>query len=259
MSVSRIEVRDLTKAYPFQGSMLTAVDRVSFEVKAGEFVALLGPSGCGKSTMLNMVVGLLARTDGEVRIDGRVTSTDRVDPNVGYVSQCDTSFPWRTVAANIRYGLELRGVSRAEAADRTRRAIAQAGLGEFAQAFPSALSGGMRQRVCLMRTLILEPEILLMDEPFGALDTHTKIEMHRILLDVWERQHQSVLFVTHDLAEALTLADRIILLSARPGRIKEMFSVDLPRPRDAVSLRNSAAYTRIWNSLGEEFSKGHAE
>ena len=263
MTASRIEVRDLTKAYPFQGGMMTAVDRVSFDVKAGEFVALLGPSGCGKSTMLNMVAGLLERTGGDIRIDGRLASTDRVDPKVGYVFQRDTSFPWRTVAANIGYGLELRGVKRAEAAERTRRAIDQAGLAQFAQAFPSALSGGMRQRVSLMRTLILEPEILLMDEPFGALDTHTKIEMHRILLDVWERQHQSVLFVTHDLGEALTLADRIILLSARPGRIKEMFAVDLPRPRDAVLLRNSAAYaeayTRIWNSLGEEFDKGRAE
>ena len=239
---ARIEVRDLAKAYTMRGTPLVAVDGVSFDVARGEFVALLGPSGCGKSTVLNIVAGLLGRTGGEIRIDGQPGEMGRVDPKIGYVFQRDTSFPWRTVAANISYGLELRGAPRAERAERTQRAIAQAGLSEFAQAFPSSLSGGMRQRVSLMRTLIMEPEILLMDEPFGALDTHTKIEMHRILLDVWERQHQSVLFVTHDLSEALTLADRIILLSARPGRIKETFAVDLPRPRDAVTLRNSSAY-----------------
>jgi NitT/TauT family transport system ATP-binding protein len=260
---TRIEVRALSKVYPLRSGPVTAVDRVSFSVRKGEFVALLGPSGCGKSTILNTIAGLLAKSSGEIRIDGLPTAPDKVNPAVGYVFQRDTVFPWRTVEANIRYGLELRRVPRGEIARRTERAIAQAGLSDFAHAFPSALSGGMRQRVSLMRTLILEPEILLMDEPFGALDTHTKLEMHRILLDVWERQHQTVLFVTHDLSEALTLADRIILLSARPGRIKEMFEVGLPRPRDAVSLRNSpdyaAAYTRIWNSLGEEFARGKAE
>jgi NitT/TauT family transport system ATP-binding protein len=261
--IPRIEVIDLTKTFPLRTDIVTAVDRVSFSVRKGEFVALLGPSGCGKSTILNIIAGLLPKTSGEIRIDGAPTGLDRVNPKVGYVFQRDTVFPWRTVEANIRYGLELRHVPRTEMAQRTARAIAQAGLAEFAHAFPSALSGGMRQRVSLMRTLILEPELLLMDEPFGALDTHTKLEMHRILLDVWERQHQTVLFVTHDLSEALTLADRIILLSARPGRIKEMFEVALPRPRNAVSLRNSpayaAAYARIWDSLGEEFAKGRAE
>ncbi len=259
----RIEVRELTKTFPLRGESITAVDRVSFAVGAGEFVALLGPSGCGKSTILNTIAGLLTKSGGEIRIDGVPAAPDTVNPKVGYVFQRDTVFPWRTVEANIRYGLELRGVGRAEIARRTAQAIMQAGLTDFTHAFPSALSGGMRQRVSLMRTLILEPEILLMDEPFGALDTHTKLEMHRILLDIWERQHQTVVFVTHDLAEALTLADRIILLSARPGRIKEIFAVDLSRPRDAVSLRNSpdyaAAYTRIWNSLGDEFAKGRAE
>ena len=229
---ARIEVRDLTKTYPMRNGVVTAIDRVSFSVRAGEFVALLGPSGCGKSTILNMIAGLLPKSGGDIRIDRVPAMPDKVNPKVGYVFQRDTIFPWRTVEANVRYGLELRHVPRAEAASRTARAIAQAGLTDFAHAFPVALSGGMRQRVSLMRTLILEPEILLMDEPFGALDTHTKLEMHRILLDIWERQHQTVVFVTHDLSEALTLADRIILLSARPGRIKEMFEV-----RPAASAR----------------------
>ena len=148
----------------------------------------------------------------------------------------------------------------AERAERVATCVAQAGLREFADAYPSSLSGGMRQRAALMRTLVVEPQILLMDEPFGALDTHTKIDMHDVLLKIWDREKQTVLFVTHDLSEALTLADRIIMFSARPGRIKEMFSVDLPRPRDAVKLRETPRYaelfTRVWHSLGEEFIKG---
>jgi len=172
-------------------------------------------------------------------------------------------FPWRTVEANIGYGLEIAGVPKAERLDKVSRAIATAGLTGFAQVFPRTLSGGMRQRVALMRTLILEPEILLMDEPFGALDTHTKLEMHKTLLEIWERERQTVLFVTHDLGEALTLASRIILLSARPGRLKEDFEVPFDRPRDAVALRETPEfghlYSHIWHSLGQEFKRTKAE
>jgi NitT/TauT family transport system ATP-binding protein len=260
---SRIELVAVDKAYGGRGGRVTAVDRVSFSVGRGEFVALLGPSGCGKSTILNMVAGLLPRTGGDIRIDGRAAEPGMVHAQVGYVFQRDTVFPWRTVADNIGYGLELASVAGAERRERVEAAIEQAGLAGFADHFPLTLSGGMRQRVSLMRTLITRPEILLMDEPFGALDTHTKLEMHRILLEIWERERQTVLFVTHDLGEALTLADRIILLSARPGRLKETFSVDFPRPRDAVSLRETPqfaeAFSHIWHSLGEEFRRGHAE
>ena len=177
--------------------------------------------------------------------------------------QKDNLFPWRTVADNVGYGLELEGVKGSERADRVTRCLAMAGLQGFGDAYPSTLSGGMRQRAALMRTLVVEPQILLMDEPFGALDTHTKIDMHEVLLNLWDRAHQTVLFVTHDLAEALTLADRIILLSARPGRIKESFEIDLPRPRDAVTLRETPRYaelfSRVWHSLGEEFLRGRAQ
>jgi NitT/TauT family transport system ATP-binding protein len=258
----RIEARDLAKTYRVQGRDVAAVDRVGFGVKEGEFVALLGPSGCGKSTILNMIAGLLPRSAGEVLIDGQVALPGRVHRQVGYVFQRDTVYPWRTVARNVGYGLEVAGVGKAERAARVAEAIHAAGLDGFADAFPLTLSGGMRQRVALMRTLILQPEILLMDEPFGALDTHTKLEMHRILLEIWERQRQTVLFVTHDLGEALTLSDRIILLSARPGRIKDDFDVPFARPRDAVALRETPefaeAYSHIWHSLGEEFRKGRA-
>jgi NitT/TauT family transport system ATP-binding protein len=242
---------------------VVAVDGVSFEVAEGEFVALLGPSGCGKSTILNMVAGLLPASGGEMRIDDRPVVPGSPDAKVGYVFQRDTVFPWRTVAGNIGYGLELAGTDRAERRARVAVAIREAGLEGFEDSFPLTLSGGMRQRVSLMRTLITRPEILLMDEPFGALDTHTKLEMHRILLEIWERERQSVLFVTHDLGEALTLADRILLLSARPGRLKESFAVPFARPRDAVALRETPefgeAFGHIWRSLGEEFRRGRAE
>jgi NitT/TauT family transport system ATP-binding protein len=259
----RIGVAGLDMRYRTPSGEVNAVDKVSFEIAQGEFVALLGPSGCGKSTILNIVAGLLDRTGGRVRIDDEEVRYGDVNRRVGYVFQRDTVFPWRTVEANIGYGLEIAGVPRAERQAKVRRTIEVAGLTGFDKSFPRMLSGGMRQRVALMRTLIMEPEILLMDEPFGALDTHTKLEMHRTLLEIWERERQTVLFVTHDLGEALTLASRIILLSARPGRVKEDFAVTFPRPRDAVALRETAEfgrhYSHVWHSLGEEFRRSRAD
>ncbi len=258
----RIDVRGLSKSFQLGGTTIEAVRDVSFGVRRGEFVALLGPSGCGKSTILNMVATLVKPTGGEILIDGKPVIAGKATPDVGYVFQRDTLFPWRTVADNIGYGLQLSGVAEAERKERVAACVAQAGLKDFENAYPSALSGGMRQRAALMRTLVVEPQILLMDEPFGALDTHTKIDMHDVLLRIWEREQQSVLFVTHDLGEALTLSDRIILLSARPGRIKDVFEVDFARPRDAVKVRETPRYAElfqhIWHSLGEEFLRARA-
>jgi len=260
---TRIAVRGLAKRFSASGREFVAVDDVSFEVKQGEFVALLGPSGCGKSTILNMVAGLLPRSGGRILIDDDTVEAGKVNPRVGYVFQRDTLFPWRTVEQNIGYGLEIAGLPKTERARRVASAVQKAGLAGFAQSFPRMLSGGMRQRVALMRTLILEPEILLMDEPFGALDTHTKLEMHKTLLEIWERERQTMLFVTHDLGEALTLASRIILLSARPGPLKEDFDVAIPRPRDPVGVRETVEfgrlYSHIWHSLGEEFRRTRAD
>jgi NitT/TauT family transport system ATP-binding protein len=260
--VRRIDVRGLSKTFQLGGASIEAVSDVSFGVRRGEFVALLGPSGSGKSTVLNMIATLIKSTSGEILIDGRPVIAGKATRGVGYVFQRDTLFPWRTVADNIGYGLQLAGVADAERRERVAASVVQAGLQGFEDAYPSALSGGMRQRAALMRTLVVEPQILLMDEPFGALDTHTKIDMHDVLLRIWEREKQTVIFVTHDLGEALTLADRIILLSARPGRIKDMFEVDFPRPRDAVKVRETPRYAElfqhIWHSLGEEFIRGRA-
>jgi NitT/TauT family transport system ATP-binding protein len=256
----RIDVRGLSKSFQLTGTAIEAVRDVSFRVKRGEFVALLGPSGSGKSTILNMIATLIKPSGGQILIDGAPVVAGRATPNVGYVFQRDTLFPWRTVSDNIGYGLQLSGIPAAEQKARIAACIAQAGLQGFEEAYPSTLSGGMRQRAALMRTLVVEPQILLMDEPFGALDTHTKIDMHEVLLRIWEREQQTVLFVTHDLGEALTLADRIILLSARPGMIKDIFEVDFARPRDAVKVRETPRYAElfqhIWHSLGEEFIKG---
>ncbi len=236
---------------------MPAVSRVSFEVFHQEFVAIVGPSGCGKSTILNMIGGLVPPSGGVVEIDGAAVR-GAAPPHVGYVFQKDTVFPWRTVARNIALGLEYRGVAGPERERRVREAVALAGLEGFEEAFPATLSGGMRQRVALMRTLVVEPEILLMDEPFGALDTHTKITLHDELLRLWEGRHQTVVFVTHDLSEAITLADRIVVMTRRPGRVKLVHTVTLPRPRDVIKLRESPEYAeeygRVWHVLGEEFA-----
>ncbi|HYR66604.1 MAG TPA: ABC transporter ATP-binding protein [Reyranella sp.] len=258
----RIEIDKLRKIFLAEGREVVAVDDASFRINDGEFVALLGPSGCGKSTILNMVATLISRNGGDIKVDGAAVIPGRPIGHVGYVFQKDTLFPWRTVEGNIGYALELAGVPAEERRTRVAEAIGQAGLQGFGRFYPSSLSGGMRQRVSLMRTLIARPEILLMDEPFGALDTHTKLDMHSVLLGLWERERQTVLFVTHDLGEALTLADRIILMSARPGRVKADFRVDFPRPRDAVKLRETPQYaelfSRVWHLLGEEFAKGRS-
>jgi len=230
---------------------------VSFDVSDQEFVAIVGPSGCGKSTILNMIGGLVTPSAGTVEVDGlRVSGV--APPNVGYVFQKDTVFPWRTVARNIALGLEYRGVTGAEQTRRVREAIALAGLQGFEDAFPATLSGGMRQRVALMRTLVVDPGILLMDEPFGALDTHTKLNLHAELLRLWGVRRQTVVFVTHDLSEAITLADRVVVMTRRPGRLKLIHAVELPRPRDVIKLRETEEYareySRVWHVLGEEFA-----
>lgn len=177
LDAQRIDVRGLSKSFQLTGAAIEAVRDVSFSVRRGEFVALLGPSGSGKSTILNMIATLVKPTTGQILIDGRPVVPGKATPNVGYVFQRDTLFPWRTVADNIGYGLQLAGVPEEERKQRIATCVAQAGLQGFEHAYPSALSGGMRQRAALMRTLVVEPQILLMDEPFGALDTHTKIDM----------------------------------------------------------------------------------
>ena len=258
----RIAVRDLAKTFNAGAREVPAVAGVSFDVADQEFVAIVGPSGCGKSTILNMIGALVAPSGGRILVDGEPVA-GRAPRQVGYVFQKDTVFPWRTVERNIALALEYRGTAAAERAERVKAAIALAGLQGFEEAYPATLSGGMRQRVALMRSLVADPEILLMDEPFGALDTHTKLTLHAELLALWEAKRQTVVFVTHDLSEAITLADRVVVMTRRPGRIKRVYAVKLPRPRDVIRLRETEEYSRqygeIWHTLGEEFMPGEVQ
>ena len=256
-SSARIQVDSLHRSFPLRGGEVVAVGDVSFQIRGREFVSLIGPSGCGKSTVLNIIAGLLKPTRGRVLIDG-VPVTEPM-ARVGYVFQRDTTFPWKTVEQNIGIGLEYRGIPAEERRRRVAEMVKMAKLEGFEQAYPSMLSGGMRQRVALMRSFIVEPEVLLMDEPFGSLDTHTALNLHQELLLLWERTRQVIVFVTHNLSEAVTLSDRVILLSHRPSRVKQVVEVDIPRPRDVIAVRETPEYQRayqaLWHSLGEEFQQ----
>jgi NitT/TauT family transport system ATP-binding protein len=234
---------------------------IDLSIGDGEFLTLIGPSGCGKSTLLKLIANLLEPSDGRlVWWRGGFDQVGQEGRRFAFVFQEPTLMPWARVDANVRLPLELADVPNAKSSPAVAEAIDRVGLSAFARNFPRQLSGGMKMRVSIARALVTNPNLLLMDEPFGALDTHTKIDMHEVLLRIWEREQQTVLFVTHDLGEALTLADRIILFSARPGQIKDMFEVDFARPRDAVKVRETPRYAElfqhIWHSLGEEFVKG---
>ena len=221
-----IAVDDLTKVYDPEGDGVVAVEDMSLDVGAEEFVTILGPSGCGKSTVMECIAGYLEPTKGEVRVDGRPVSEP--DPSRGVVFQENRLFPWKTIAENVRFGPEMR-----DAVDNERVAslLDQMGLEGFEKSYPHELSGGMQQRAELARLLANDPDIMLMDEPFSGLDAMTKELMQEKLLDVWENEDRTVVFITHDVEEAIFLADRVVVMSARPGRVKEVLDVGLDRPR----------------------------
>lgn len=252
LSVSQV-FQSSTKLPPF-----TAIRDVSFSIEGGEFVSIVGPTGCGKSTILSAISGLQAPTTGEVRIGGE--RVDGVRKDVGFVFQQDALLPWRTALENVELALRFRGVARKEARERANSWLARVGLGKFGQSYPHQLSGGMRKRAAIAATLVYEPTILLMDEPFSALDVQTRTLMENDLLSVWQEVgHQTVVFVTHDLEEAIGLSDRVIVLSAGPGRPVGDYRVALPRPRDLLRLKIDPAFTdlygSIWNDLEVEVRK----
>lgn len=251
---ARIILDDVSLAYPLpSGGKLPVVANVSMTVKEAEFVALVGPSGSGKSTILRGIAGLLAPERGRVLVDG--VEVRGPPPHVGFMFQKDTLFPWETVEGNIGMGLHLAGVPRERRAARTAELLSLLRLDGFADSYPSQLSGGMRQRVSLGRVLAYEPDVMLMDEPFGALDFLTKIAMGRELLRIWEAERRSILFVTHDIEEAVTLADRVVVFSPRPARIIGDHAIDLERPRDIRALRSDPRFgalcRAIWADLGD--------
>jgi len=225
-----------------RGEPVVALDRISLDVADREFSVIVGPSGCGKSTLLRLVAGLNQPSAGELLLDGAPIvgpSRDR-----GMVFQSYTLFPWLSVRGNVEFGPRIAGVPAAERAAAAERYIAQVGLQGFADAYPAQLSGGMRQRAALARALANDPKVLLMDEPFGALDSQTRSLMQELLLEIWERDHKTVLFITHDIDEALFLGDRVYVMTARPGRIREEIRVDIPRPR-SVDVLTSPAFAEL--------------
>jgi NitT/TauT family transport system ATP-binding protein len=240
----------------------TAVQGVDLDVADGEFVAIVGPTGCGKSTLLNAAAGLLSPSAGQVQIFGSKLSN--LNPLAGYLFQTESLFPWKTALDNVAIGLEVAGVGRKEARERARAWLERVGLAAFANRYPHMLSGGQRKRVGLAQVLIRDPKILLMDEPFGPLDAQTRQIMGNLLLDLWSGDRKAVLFVTHDLEEAIALSDRVVIMSAGPAaRIIGDWRVELPRPRDAAEVRLDQAFHRlhreIWQKLKDEVLKGYAQ
>jgi NitT/TauT family transport system ATP-binding protein len=255
-----ISLVDAGKEFSARGRALRALTPITLDVRKQEFVALVGPSGCGKSTILNLVAGLLRPTEGSVRYGGAEVTA--ANTQVGYMTQKDTLLPWRNVQDNVGLALELaiRHTSRREADAKVAAMIELVGLKGFERHYPGELSGGMRKRAALARTLIYEPETLLMDEPFGALDAQLRLLMMDELQRLTQSRRITVVFVTHDLGEAITLADRVVIMSARPGRIRKIRDIALPRPRDVFRLRFTpefaALYEELWNELKDEVARG---
>jgi len=234
-----LEFRQVTKRFgsDSEGTLLTAVENISFETREGEFVAVVGPSGCGKSTILNMTAGLYQPSDGEVYVSGE--KVVRPNSHVGFMLQKDLLLPWRTIEANVAFGLEARGFSRAEYQEKAREKLEECHLYGFGDYYPHQLSGGMRQRAALARTLAIEPDVILLDEPFSALDAQTKIIIQRNFGETIHREKITTLLITHDLAEATIMADRILVLSERPGTVIEEIVVDLPDRENPTARRQN--------------------
>jgi len=248
-SAVKLRVRDLSMTFAADGKQVHVLDDVNLEVRDGEFVCLLGPSGCGKSTLLNMMGGFLTPTRGEVLIDGvRVTGPD---PRRIFVFQERGVFPWLSVEDNIGFG--LRKLPAAQRASIIGRYVELVGLRGFEHAYPHELSGGMKQRVEVARALAVNPDMLYLDEPFGALDSITRIQMRSELLRIWQAEKKTILFVTHDIEESVQLADRVVVMSARPARIQRVVEIDVPRPRDLSAPR----YLELRDSIFEQIGLAH--
>ncbi|WP_402462402.1 ABC transporter ATP-binding protein [Isoptericola aurantiacus] len=247
---AKISVQEVRKTFPLKNEEFVALDRVSLDIADNEFVTVVGPSGCGKSTLMNILAGLDETTSGHAMVDGREVSGP--SPERGVIFQQYALFPWLTVRKNIEFGLKVAGLGRTERRERADHFIRLVGLDQFADALPKMLSGGMKQRCAIARAYAVNPSILLMDEPFGALDALTRVKLQEQLLETWSREKRTVMFITHDVDEAVFLANRVVVMAARPGRIYDVIDVDLPYPRtedvrlspEFAELRN-----RVWTSV----------
>jgi NitT/TauT family transport system ATP-binding protein len=250
VSMPHVSMQGVEKVY----AAMRALGPIDFELRHGEFFAVVGPSGCGKSTLLELIAGLSVASAGEVAFEGKPIA-GRVPSGVGVVFQEDASFPWLTVQENIAFGLKKLRLPADEKSDRVARALAMMGLTQFARSYPAQLSGGMRQRVCIARTLVTQPRLILLDEPFGALDQQTRLLMGDEVLDLWRKTGATVFLITHALDEAAMLADRIGIMSARPGRLIDIVETGWPRDRDSRIVQEDsfgAVTARLWRSLREE-------
>ena len=250
----KVKIDNVEKIYEGRKGRMVALNGVSLDIKENEFICVVGPSGCGKSTLLNIIAGLLDATSGAVYVDGKKvegTGTER-----GVVFQQYALFPWLTVIKNVMFGLKLKGMSDAEAREVAMKYIRMVDLEEFVDSYPKELSGGMKQRVASARAYAVQPEVLLMDEPFGALDAQTRTQLQTELLKTWEEEQKTCFFITHDVEEAIVLATRVVIMSARPGRIRDIVDIDIPYPRtqetkmtpEFIALKN-----RIWSQVYQEY------
>ena len=252
--MAKLRIEDVALRFePKGGTPVTALEKISLDVDENEFSVIVGPSGCGKTSLLRLVAGLIEPSEGAIYLDG--TRVVRPGKDRGMVFQSYTLFPWLTVQDNVEFGLKIGGMAPDRRREIAAQYISQVGLTGFEGAYPKHLSGGMMQRVALARALANDPEILLMDEPFGALDSQTRALMQELLLEIWQRSRKTVLFITHDIDESILLGDRVYVMTARPGRIKELVEIDIPRPRTAEVLTSEAFMTlkrRIMHSIHEE-------
>ncbi|MCD6108946.1 MAG: ABC transporter ATP-binding protein [Thermoplasmata archaeon] len=250
--MSKIRIIGVKKVYEGEKKVL-ALDNVNMEIKENEFAVIVGPSGCGKSTLLSLIAGFEKPTEGKILLDGK--EVDKPAPDRGFVFQDFALYPWRTVLKNTTFGLELKGVTKEEARKQAMRYIKMVGLEGFEEVYPHTLSGGMKQRVAIARALAYEPEVLLMDEPFGSLDAQTRKLMQMELIRIWGKTKRTVVFVTHSVIEAVYLADKVFVMTARPGKVKGIVEIDIPRPRDYTDERFLMIREKILSLLQEEVEK----
>ena len=250
----KVKIDHVEKIFETKKGSVVALNGVDLDIKENEFICVVGPSGCGKSTLLNIIAGLLPATGGSVYVDGNKvegTGTER-----GVVFQQYALFPWLTVIKNVMFGLKLKGMNKAEAQETAMKYLKKVGLEEFADSYPKELSGGMKQRVAIARAYAVQPEVLQMDEPFGALDAQTRTQLQSELLQTWENERKTCFFITHDVEEAIILATRVVIMSARPGRIRDIVEIDIPYPRDQetkMSPRFMELKNYIWKQVYQEY------
>lgn len=252
-----LRISGLSKEFYSRGKKVTALHNIDLDIKEGEFITIVGPSGCGKSTILNIVVGLVSPTRGDIWYRGNKIGS--INTEIGYVTQNDNLYPWRTLIKNVELALEIQGLDSAIRKKRAMELIEQVGLSGFEDHYPHELSGGMRQRVNIIRTLIYNPDVILMDEPFGPLDAQTRLILQDQLLKLWSDAKKTVIFVTHDMVEAIALADRVVVMTARPGKVKSINPVNISRPRDVFHIHGTegfkSLYDKLWEDLQIEFKK----